>query len=315
MKVYSLACFLAPTLAKARYSVTSKLTNIDHTINLDYETTNNILTGKILKSNKKLTFENSQDVLTHNIENPCYIYFSEDSEVHVDFAYFYDGYPLQVTPQHIFFWPSLGQKEFTVNLQTVSSKNADSEESEGSAGAFLNKSNTAVYCGDLADILGEHPIESERALSIRLGSFPQEKHQLQHEGYFRLVQPVQPDCTVQLHFPPHQAPASFKFVNSNLDQVIEIQKLHNNRSIIMSNFDKLSQMAEENGVDEIGDIYFELEYESVDQISYSYNVIAEVMCPSDNARGEIDQSEKEEADSNSQKNTLDFLIQKLKNRQ
>lgn len=284
MKGTSLAYLLGLNYVSARYSVTSKLTSIENipiTPKEDKtEDIKNILQGKILTRGNKITFENNNIILERNIDNPCYIYFSEDSEVDVNFAYFYDGYPLQVTPQHIFFWPSLGKSNFTAQLDT---------------NINLDKSNTAVYCGDLSDILGEHAIEAERAESIRLGSFPENKISKEHSGYFKLVKPVQEDCTVQLHFPPNKAPKTFNFQKEELNHLIKIEKQHDNRSIIMSGFDKISQLEADNqalSILENNNIYFDLEYEKEENIAFSYNVIAEVMCKNPTGEGrDIDMRE------------------------
>lgn len=313
---------LAVDITQARYAVTSKLTSIenigqletsdvatigdtgnDHNVTDDKKeeqqqspnVIKNLLSGKILTRGSKLTFENKQQILEHNIDNPCYIYFSEDSDVDVKFAYFYDSYPLQVTPQHIFFWPGMGKNNFTAELDT---------------NIELDNSNTAVYCGDLSDILGEKAIESERAQSIRLGSFPQSPTATHHQGYFKLVKPVKDGCTVQLHFPPNKAPSKFKFSteeNDHLNHIISIDKLHNDRSIIMSGFDDISSFEEDRiekerkqnkNFNELTDtsalenrnIYFDLEYETVENIAPSYHIIAQVMCMNENGH-EIDQSE------------------------
>jgi hypothetical protein len=297
MKGTSLAYLLGLKFGfiEGRYSVTSKLTSIENNI-IDNQVKNegkedtsiadisNIIEGKILTRGNKITFENKNITLERNIDNPCYIYFSEDSEVNVNFAYFYDSYPLQVTPQHIFFWPSMGKSNFTTKLDT---------------NINLDKSNTAVYCGDLSDILGENAIESERAESIRLGSFPSNKNLKKHKGYFKLVKPVQKDCTVQLHFPPNKIPKKFNFQKEELNHLIHIEKLHNNRSFIMSGFDNISQFEKEQNKDHSNDIsnilenkniWFDLEYEKEENIAYSYNIIAEVMCKNEEGR-DIDMSE------------------------
>lgn len=323
MKSPSLAYLLGLpiTIANARYTITSKLTSIenipipsDSTLGgetPDYLQTKNILTGKILTRGSKITFENKKQILDHNIDNPCYVYFSEDSNVNVEFAYFHDSYPLQVTPQHIFFWPGLGRNNFTTELDT---------------NIELDKSNTAVYCGDLSDVLGEHTIEGERAQSIRLGSFPTSRNSLSHEGHFKLVAPVQPGCTVQLHFPPNHAPAKFRFSDgkgnpSQLNSLIKIERLHEKRSIIMSGFDQISKDLEKLNNREgqanqhqttilDQNIYFQLDYSSVENITYSYNVIAEVMCHNEEGK-EIDQSEMVFEDTSVKGDNLEKMLARL----
>jgi hypothetical protein len=275
------------SIANARYTLTGKLTSFDNII-LDEDThlVKSILQGKILSkttnANTKLAFEsegeNENTQLEHNLDNPCYIYFAEDSGVNVKFAHFHDAYPLQVAPEHIFFWPGINKSNFTVQLDS---------------NVELSQENTAVYCGDLGDILGEHTIEGERSESIRLGSFPASPFDLKHEGYFKLTKPVHKGCHVELHFPLGHAPSDFKFANDDLNHLIKVEKDHNDRSIIMTGFDEISKFEQENNVKVISNqnVYFDLEYSSFDQIAYSYNVVAQVMCEQSDGKWNLDQSE------------------------
>jgi len=277
--INSLACLFGLPAALARYSLTGKLTSFENLpMNEDSNLFKSILNGKILTKggNPKLQFRSSHDLLEDNLENPCYIYFSEDSEVDVKFAYFNDGFPLQVAPQHIFFWPGQSRSNFTVEL--------DSNKE-------LSDSNTAIYCGDLGDILGEHTIEGQRAESVRLGSFPKSPFDLRHEGYFRLTSPVKSGCHVELHFPIGHAPSSFKFKSEELNKVIRIEKQHNDRSLVMTGFDEISRFEKDNDLNVVLDqnIYFDVEYSSFDHIAYSYNIVSQVMCP--HGQHDIDQFE------------------------
>lgn len=266
-------------MANARYSLTGKLTSFDNII-LDEDThlVKSILNGKILTKGSNIAFENKDTQLEHNLENPCYIYFSEDSGVNVKFAHFNDAYPLQVAPQHVFFWPGVNRSNFTVQLDS---------------NVELSNENTAVYCGDLGDILGEHTIEGERSESIRLGSFPASPFDLKHEGYFKLVKPVHQGCHVELHFPTGHAPSDFTFANDDLNHLIKIEKNHDNRSYIMTGFDEISKYEQENNINVIENqnVYFNLEYPSFDQIAYSYNVVAQVMCEQEDGKWHLDQAE------------------------
>lgn len=243
----------------------------------------NILSGTITQRGNKLTFASDETEKAENLRNPCYIYFSEDIDINVDFAYFHDGYPLQVTPRHIFFWPGLGQHKFNVELDSNLS---------------LDRSKVSVFCGDLSDILGEHSIEGERAHSIRLGSFPSEKPSpaagetsLSHEGYFQLMRPVvNGDCKVQLHFPLNHAPTKFTFLDEYLQEFIHTKTDHNGRSYYFEGFGDIEEhrpgfLKSSNGV-----VKFLVEYENVESVAYSYNMVAEVMCKDKNGR-EVDQFE------------------------
>lgn len=275
----SLTYLLGLPAALARYSLTGKLTSFEN-IPMDQDSSliKSILHGKILTKggNPKVQFKNSHEMLEENLENPCYIYFSEDSEVDVKFAYFNNGFPLQVAPQHIFFWPGQNRSNFTVQLDS---------------NRELSDSNTAIYCGDLGDILGEHTIEGQRAESVRLGSFPSSPFELKHEGYFRLTSAVQKGCHVELHFPIGHAPSSFKFKSEELNKVIHIERQHSDRSLIMTGFDEISRFEKENDLKVVMDsnIYFDVEYSSFDHIAYSYNIVSQVMCP--HGEHDIDQFE------------------------
>lgn len=266
------------SIASARYSLTGKLTSFDNMI-LDEEASlvKSVVHGKILtKGNQKVAFTSEHDQLEQNLQNPCYIYFAEDANVNVKFAYFHDSFPLQVAPQHIFFWPGQNKSNFTVQLDS---------------NVELSNENTAVYCGDLGDILGDHTIEGDRAESVRLGSFPSSPFDLKHEGSFKLVSPVHKGCHVELHFPVGHAPSDFKFSNDDLNHLIKIEKQHNDRSFIMTGFDEISQFEKDSGENLITDqnIYFNLEYASFDHIAYSYNVVSQVMCPQEGSQRDIDQ--------------------------
>jgi hypothetical protein len=265
------------SMAHARYSLTGKLTSFDNII-LDEDThlVKSILNGKIITKGSNIAFDNQDTQLEHNLENPCYIYFAEDSGVNVKFAHFQDAYPLQVAPQHVFFWPEVNRSNFTVQLDS---------------NVELSNENTAVYCGDLGDILGEHTVEGDRSESVRLGSFPASPFDLKHEGYFKLVKPVHQGCHVELHFPQGHAPSDFSFVNDDLNHLIKVEKLHDDRSYIMSGFDEISKYEQENDVKVIDNqnVYFNLEYSSFDHIAYSYNVVAQVMCEQLDGKWNLDQ--------------------------
>ena len=226
------------------------------------------INGRILNSNqksKKLHFENDNDKLEQNIDNPCYLYFSEDIDVNVNFAYFYDGFPLQVTPRHIFFWPDIGSKVFSLDLQS------DVE---------LNTSNTALYCGDLSDILGMNAIESERAESIRLGSFPEQPFgpmaSLRHSGSFVLTSPVLESCEVEMHFPEGHSPKELKFREKILRDNLEVEIKNEGRSFIFKGFDQLTKDNENDILNRR--IEFDLAYKSFDRIAYSYDIVTYVNC-------------------------------------
>lgn len=209
--------------------------------------------GEIKQEGNKIRFENENDELEHNIDNPCYLYFSEESNVNVNFVYLHDGFPLQVTPTDIFFWPHTNANNFTINIQSNTE---------------LNDSNTAVYCGDLSEILGVNAIEAERAQSIRLGSFPADPLSLSNIGYFILTQSVQPNCQVEIHFPIGHEPMNFSFYDSKVEETVSIEINNNGRSYIIHGFDKIT----------ISHVKFITEYSSFDKVAYSYNIIAQVTC-------------------------------------
>lgn len=282
---HSLAyCFLglsSNNLVQSRYTISAKIEEIiseplfteaeasealqnDAEQELLYATS---IHGKILSKGSKIYFENSEDKLENNIDNPCYLYFSEDIDVNVNFAYFYDGFPLQVTPRHIFFWPNIGSKNFSLDLQS------DVE---------LDSSNTALYCGDLSDILGMNAIESERAESIRLGSFPEQPFgplaSLRHSGNFVLTSPILDTCQVEIHFPEGHAPKSLKFREQIFKDNIEMEIKNSGRSFIFKGFNELTNNDDTKKQVLNKRVEFDLQYKSFDQIAYSYDIVTYVNC-------------------------------------
>jgi len=247
-----------------RYTMTSKLSMIENFESGKTSFYKSIINGKIFKREKN-SYSNK------NTE-PCYLYFANDLDISVSFAYFYNSFPLDVAPQNIFFWPEHGKNNFTVELES---------EYE------LDYSNVSVYCGDMTDILGENAVEYERAESIKLGSFPKDPTLLNHFGYFNLVTPVLENCKVELHFPEGKFPSKFEFADRILNKKIKTEIKNNKRTLSFSGFDKLDKNVD-NVFTKSSNVIFNLQYSDVDSIAYSYNIISDVVCEKDGF--EVDQS-------------------------
>lgn len=277
MKSYlacSTATLLATTLStsvSARYSASSKISRIStnpnpSTLNGDFQT---IVSGELIpnknflikkkkehKNPAKNGHENSElDIFQ---DTPCYMYFYDDLDINLSFVYLHKAFPLQITNRHIFFWPEKESTNFTVRF--------DSNQK------YFDTSLLSVYCGDLTDILGRNTIEQENAELVKIGSFPSEPSQVKHLGYVQLEHDGlnQASCKIKLHFPQAQRPVSIKMREGSLnaEEVVNGKSHHTWEITGLENIDYSTKNA---------NVWFDVEYGSIDDVAFSYQVVAEMV--------------------------------------
>jgi len=273
MKSY-LACsttaLLATTLStsvSARYSASSKISRIStnpnpSTLNGNYQT---IVSGELIPNKNYQKFARNAQNAKKSSQNsdfsnpkPCYMYFYDDLDINLSFVYLHKAFPLQITNRHIFFWPEKQGTNFTVRF--------DSNQK------YFDTSLLSVYCGDLTDILGRNTIEQENAELVKIGSFPSDPSEIKHLGYVQLAHENlnQESCKVRLHFPQDHRPVSIKMRESSLHaEEVVTGKAHHTFEI--TGFENIEYSTKNMNV------WFDLEYNSIDDIAYSYQVVAEMV--------------------------------------
>jgi len=258
----STATLLATTLStsvSARYSASSKISRIStnpnpSTLNGNFQT---IVSGELIP-NKNFIHKKDKNNSFPKRENPCYMYFYDDLDINLSFVYLNKAFPLQITNRHIFFWPERDSKNFTVRF--------DSNQK------YFDTSLLSVYCGDLTDILGRNTIEQENAELVKIGSFPADPQETRHLGYFQLEHDGlnQESCKVKLHFPKGNRPASIKMreASLNAEEVVDRKSHHTWEVTGFENIDFSTKNM---------NVWFDVEYGSIDDIAYSYQVVAEMV--------------------------------------
>lgn len=187
------------------------------------------------------------------------MYFYDDLDINLSFVYLYRAFPLQITNRHIFFWPERSSTNFTVRF--------DSNQK------YFDTSLLSVYCGDLTDILGRNTIEQENAELVKIGSFPADPSEIRHLGYVQLEHDGlnQESCKVKLHFPEGQRPVGLAMHDSRLlaREVVSGKNKHHTW--------ELTGLEGLQGQTKDLNLWFDVEYASIDDIAYSYQVVAEMV--------------------------------------
>jgi hypothetical protein len=130
-----------------------------------------------------------------------------------------------------------------------------------------------LYCGDLTDILGRNTIEQENAELVKIGSFPSDPTQVKHLGYVQLEHEGlnQASCKIKLHFPQAQRPVSIKMRESaslSIEEVVTGKSHHTWEITGLENIENSTKNA---------NVWFDVEYGSIDDVAFSYQVVAEMV--------------------------------------